>query len=76
LGCAINLTYEAKADAFLGGPLGVAVAECTRPNGDRVRYNQVTQEFGVLRQDGTIATYLILSGSSLRNHYYFCESCK
>jgi filamentous hemagglutinin len=31
--------------------------EKTRPNGDVVRYNPATDEFGVVKPDGTIRTY-------------------
>jgi pyocin large subunit-like protein len=74
--CATSLSYEALADAFLGGPLGQDVAECTRPGGDRVRYNQVTQAFGVLGADGFIRTYLILKRNAVHNQTYFQEQCR
>jgi hypothetical protein len=76
LGCASTLAYEALADAFVGGPLGTHVAECTRPGGDRVRYNQVTQEYGVLTARSIIRTYLILRGTPAHNRVYFCARCK
>jgi hypothetical protein len=74
LGCATSLGYEAMADAFLGGPIGANVAECTR-GGDLVRYNQVTQEFGVLAPGGIIRTYLILGRSPAQNRLYFLRNC-
>ena len=75
LGCATSLGYEAMADAFLGGPIGADVAECPR-GGDLVRYNQVTQEFGVLTSGGVIRTYLILRKSPVQNRLYFLRNCK
>jgi filamentous hemagglutinin len=49
--------YEAQANTFLNGPRGPGVLEKTRPNGDIVRYNPATDEFGVVKPDGTIRTY-------------------
>jgi filamentous hemagglutinin len=49
--------YEARANTFLNGPRGPGVLEKTRPNGDVVRYNPATDEFGVVKPDGTIRTY-------------------
>ena len=67
---------SALADVFLGGPIANDVAEFTRLGGDRVRYNQTTQEFGVITSTGTIKTYFILTGSPVRNRAYFCGICK
>jgi hypothetical protein len=49
--------YEQQADRFLNDPPGEGVLEKVRPNGDVVRYNPVTDEFGVTQPDGTIRTY-------------------
>jgi len=49
--------YEQQASAFLTGPLPTGAFEKTRPNGDLVRYNPATEEFGVLSKDGVIRTY-------------------
>lgn len=51
------LTYQALADQFLGTPCSTGCAERTRANGDKVRYNHITNEFGILRGDGVIRTY-------------------
>ena len=53
--------YEARADAFLGGPKPGHVLECDRvmPSGNvrRCRYDPVTNEYGVLADDGCMVTY-------------------
>ena len=49
--------YEAQADRFLNGSMRQRTLEKVRPNGDIVRYNPSTQEFGVVRPDSTIRTY-------------------
>jgi len=50
--------YEALADVFLGGSLGTETLECEKAsNGDIVRYNYISQEFGVLSQHRIIRTY-------------------
>jgi pyocin large subunit-like protein len=50
--------YEEMADTFLGSPLTAETLECTRAsNGDIVRYNPTTDEFGVLSSSRTIKTY-------------------
>ncbi len=42
--------YQALADRFLGGSKAPGTDECTRfRNGDIIRYNHLTEEFGVLR---------------------------
>ena len=49
--------YQQQADTFLNGPRGSGVLEKVRPNGDIVRYNPATEEFGVSQGNGTIRTY-------------------
>lgn len=49
--------YEAQASRFLNGPRNSRMLETVRTNGDIVRYDPATEEFGVLRKDGTIRTY-------------------
>ena len=48
--------YEAQAQAFLTGQKPAEVLEKVRPNGDIVRYNPTTDEFGVA-SPSTIRTY-------------------
>lgn len=59
-------TYLLMADRFLGQSLGRAL-ECTRRNGDLVRYNPSTEEFGVLGRDRVIRTYF------KPDPYWHCE---
>lgn len=49
--------YERLAEAFLEGPADPAIIEKNRQNGDKVRYNILSQEFAIARPDGTIRTY-------------------
>jgi len=49
--------YEARAERFLNGPKSASTLECQRRQGGRARFDQVTQEYGSVRRDGTIATY-------------------
>jgi filamentous hemagglutinin len=52
-----EIEYELRADAFLGGPLGQTTLECKRQNGDILRYDPASEEFGVLLKSGHIRTY-------------------
>jgi pyocin large subunit-like protein len=49
--------YEALADAFLRRPPAPELRECTRKRGDFLRYNTITEEFGILSGSGVIRTY-------------------
>ncbi|MDR6539780.1 DUF637 domain-containing protein, partial [Variovorax soli] len=49
--------YEARARQFLTGPKPDNVLEKNRPNGDVVRFNPATDEFGVISSDRKIRTY-------------------
>lgn len=49
--------YERMADEFLGGSKPEAVHECARRGGARLRYDPITEAFGVLDSDDTIRTY-------------------
>jgi hypothetical protein len=56
--------YETNADRFLGGPMDADTEECFRTKadgtvGDRIRYDRVTQELGILGNDNVIRTYYI-----------------
>jgi RHS repeat-associated protein len=57
-GASTAVEYETMASDFLTGDLQSGVLEGTRPNGDVVRFNPTTDEFGVIKSDGlTIKTY-------------------
>ncbi len=51
--------YESQARDFLNKPLvsGGDIEECTRSNGETVRYDKNTNEFAVVRANGIIKTY-------------------
>jgi pyocin large subunit-like protein len=49
--------YEDLARRFLTTQSGPDLKECTRQQGDLIRYNPLTQDFGVLAPDGFIRTY-------------------
>jgi RHS repeat-associated protein len=51
--------YERAAAGFLTGKLPKGVLEGVRKNGDRVRFNPNTDEFGIIRADGAIRTYFV-----------------
>jgi hypothetical protein len=49
--------YQSQADTFLTGPKDPGVLEKIRVNGDIIRYNATTDEFGVISGNGNIKTY-------------------
>ena len=49
--------YAKQADSFLTGSVSKDVLQKVRANGDVVRFNQSTNEFGVLSSNGSIKTY-------------------
>jgi filamentous hemagglutinin len=52
--------YEQYASGFLTGPLQPSMEEGIRASdGSLLRFDNVTQEFGVLGSDGNIVTYFI-----------------
>src|SRR5687767_2199638 len=75
--------YLYLADCFLGKPLDATTLECQRTNldgsmGDVVRYNTVTQEFGILSAYGIIRTYFMpdpAEHSFPTNEDYFRWNC-
>ena len=79
VGAATADEYERRADAFMTGPLQKGALECVRPNGDRLRFDPTTQEFGVLVKAGHIATFMIakpLPNSSQTSLQYFRSKCR
>jgi pyocin large subunit-like protein len=49
--------YERMADVFLGDGLAPNARECMRRQGDKVRFNPHTDEYGVIDTSGVIRTY-------------------
>ena len=82
---ATEADYLALADKFLGEPLNRATTyECRRVRrdgslGDKIRYNRITQEYGVLSADNVIRTYFIpdpaIHGHTT-NFAYFRSECR
>ncbi len=56
-GAQSRLEYLTQADDFLNGPMNYPTLELIRQEGDRVRFNPDTDEYGVVRSDGLIRTY-------------------
>jgi hypothetical protein len=56
-GAASPQEYGTLADAFLGGVKPAHVHECKRSAGDTVRFDPVTEAYGVLDSNGIIRTY-------------------
>jgi len=56
-GAKTSVVYQQKADKFLTGSKPIGVLEKKRANGDKVRYNPFTDEFGVVSKNGVIRTY-------------------
>jgi pyocin large subunit-like protein len=57
LGIKSEADYEAFADKFLGGLRRFTTLECRRRQGDVIRYDWLTKEFGILSSTGRIHTY-------------------
>jgi filamentous hemagglutinin len=79
-GVTSEVDYQRLADEFCGlMPRPTNVLECTRKkSGDIVRYNPVTNEFGVMTRNGVIKTYykpdIAIHGLS-SNTDYFRANC-
>lgn len=73
--------YEILADNFLGASIGPSdtIRECVRPLDQAiVRWNYVTQEFGILSSDGFILSYFVADRNWHRfpsNRAYFDYEC-
>lgn len=75
-GLQAEVEYVARADAFLGGPVAQGAFECTRSDGDTVRYNPATGEFGIMTPQGVIRSYFIAkNGDAVRGLAYFHQVC-
>ena len=67
------------ADAFMTGPLREGALECFRANGDLVRFDPRTDEFGILTMAGHIATFMIvqpLPSARRTSMQYFQSNCQ
>jgi hypothetical protein len=53
------IEYGRRAMSFLMGNRKINTLEGRRSNGDMVRYNEITKEFGIISESGTIRTYFI-----------------
>jgi pyocin large subunit-like protein len=71
--------YAYQADKFLGSPLNVKTQfEGKRSNGDIVRYDRVTDEFGILSSDRHVLTYFkpdVRTHGRASNLEYFQREC-
>lgn len=72
--------YLALADAFCGGPLGATIEECTRrSDGAIIRWDPVTDEYGILTADGFIKSYFVQDRTwhpAVSNRAYFEHDCR
>jgi pyocin large subunit-like protein len=71
--------YEAAAVSFLCYPKRATTIERKRSKGDTVRFDPVTNEFGISAADGTIRTYFKpvagISHPEPTNLDYFYAQC-
>ena len=56
-GAANEFEYETMAGTFLVQAKPIQVLECVRSRGDILRFDPITDQFGVLSGDGFIRTY-------------------
>jgi len=78
-GAATAAEYEKKADAFMTKPLHAGILECHRRNGDSVRFDPKTNQFGVSTSAGEILTFMIvtpLAGSTQTALQYYESACR
>lgn len=79
LGISTEVEYLERADAFCAGTKTNEIAECIRAReGDRIRYNGRTEEYGVLRADNVIRTYYKLTDAITicgSGYAYFIGEC-
>jgi pyocin large subunit-like protein len=75
LGVATEAEYLMKADLFLGGPLTSGTTPCVRvSDGDRLRFNERAQLFGVLIADNHIRTFYKFTPPP-RDFRWFSSQC-
>lgn len=71
--------YERLAEAFMMGPVRDGALECFRVNGDLVRFDPRTNEFGILATAGNVVTFMIvkqLPSSQQTPLQYFRSNCR
>jgi pyocin large subunit-like protein len=76
---ATSAEYEEAADKFLTGTKRGTTKEGRRRNGDLVRYDVITEEFGVMSSGKVIRTYFIPDPADhnfTTNLDYFKHECK
>lgn len=62
--------YEQEAINFLSGTPSADELQLKRTNGDIVRWNKATGEFGVISSSGIIRTYFDISGRADPSAYF------
>lgn len=79
VGALTEAEYLSLAKRFLERPMEREDKDCIRPrDGDYIRYNAKTHEFGVIANDGFIRTYVILDPGDhaySTNAGYFLAEC-
>ncbi len=65
--------YEAEADAFMAGPAIPPARECTRQNGDRVRFNRRTGYLAVQADGGALKTFHTISEKAMALGFFKWE---
>ena len=77
LGLTTEAAYLAAAIELFVLPTSPTVWECVRASGDFVRYDTVTQRFGVLSRDGVIikSLYFPTPGHGETRRDYFDRQC-
>ena len=78
-GAADANAYEALAIAFLTSAKSGTMEECTRTQGDWIRFDKVSRAFGVVASDGYIRTYFKcnkLIHRQMSDLQYFKIECK
>lgn len=68
-----SFQYEKDADHFLTKPINPTMHECRRQrDGACIRFDESTNEFGILRANGFISTYFYRHHRGLQ---YFAQEC-
>lgn len=68
--------YLTLADKFLGDTLGAGVLECRRKSDNNLmRFDQATQQFGILFADNHIRTFYVLTPGT-RDPRWFQKRCQ